>query len=840
MLASLNHPGIAAIYGIEKSDDTQALVLELVEGPTLADRIAKGPIPLDEALPIAKQIAEALEAAHEAGVIHRDLKPANIKVRDDGTVKVLDFGLAKALDPSPETDPSQSPTLTAAATQMGVILGTAAYMSPEQARGKPVDKRADIWAFGVVLYEMLTGRRPFAGEDVSEVMAGVIKSAVEWDTLPADVPPALGTYLRQCLKKDPRERIRDIGDVRLAMLGAFDVPAQPPLELPEPAVVGAQLRLWQRPIPAATVALAIAGIASFAVWNLTRSDTPAARPVRFPITVLAPERLSLTSDSVAVSPDGRLVAYLADTTWDWSERGSKRLLLRSLGDLTPTTLTGGSQLSNPFFSADGEWVGFQDLSDLALRRISVQGGSAVPMGDLDAALRGASWGDDDTIIFATSANDTGLWRVTPSGGPPEQLTTPDGAQGEWDHAWPQILPGGRAVLFTVIADSIEDSHMAMYSLDTGEQTVVARGVFRARYVPTGHLVYGVGNTLWAVRFDLERQETMEAPVAVVDGVTTNYSLSENGSLVYVPEVIASQARTLVWVDRDGREEELPASPAPYEAPSISPDGRYIAVGVEDPENWDVMVYDLQRDTPTQLTFDPGRDRHPLWSPNGQRLVFSSDREGSMSVYSIAANGTGQAERITTSDGGGYHYPMSWAADEQTLVVGVLDNQWDLAVISPDAKTGTQGLIETEASEGIADVSPDGRWIAYQSDESGQFEVYVRPFPNVDDDRWSISRDGGISPVWAPNGQELFYRASDSGDMMVVAVETEPTFSPAQPEVLFEAPYLSFQFTRSRPWDVGQDGRFLMIKDTGEQTAADPSIVFVQNWTQELLERVPVP
>ena len=847
VLASLNHPNIAQIHGIEEDDDTRALVLELVEGPTLAERISQGPIPVDEALPIAKQIAEALEAAHEAGVIHRDLKPANIKVKDDGTVKVLDFGLAKALDPNPTGDPSQSPTLTAAATQMGVIMGTAAYMSPEQARGEAVDKRSDIWAFGCVAYEMLTGRRSFEGHTVSDTLASVLAREPDLDGLPANIPPPVRRLLRRCLEKDPRRRLRDIAEGFLQLDEALAESTGGVAVVSEPAAVSSGRR---DAIPMVVAALVLGGLVTGGVaWILMQPEALEPRPpVRFTIAAPVTESFNIALDSadVAISPDGHRVAYLTGVSGDIF--GDKQLLLRTLSDFTPTTLAGGAPIYNPFFSPDGEWVGFYDLNASELRRVSVQGGSALPISDLDAPMRGASWGDDDTIVFATQTPESGLWRVAASGGVPEQLTTPDEAQGELDHVWPEFLPGSRAVLFTIRASLIEDSLIAVLSLDTGEQRVVVRGGSQPRYAATGHIVYGVGNTLRAVPFDLERLETIGAPIAVVEDVVTktlgaaSFGLSRSGSLVFVPGTQENtEGRTLVWVDRDGREEEIPAPTAPYESPRLSPDGRYVALEVRDPENEDVMVYDLQRETPTRLTFDPARDGYPLWSPDGQRVLFSSAREGPSNIYSKAADGTGGVERVTTSDGN--QTPLSWSADGQSLVIYDFSNgQGDLALVSFGAENETEGLIETQGADIHGEVSPDGRWMAYASNESGQFEVYVRPFPDVDDGRWQISRDGGTSPVWAPDGQELFFRAAAAGsDVMVVAVETEPTFSPGNPEILFSAPYRISGPGRGRPWDVAADGRFLMVRESaaGQNTEATPRIVMVQNWFQELSERVPV-
>ena len=845
VLASLNHPGIAAIYGIEEADDTRALVLELVEGPTLADRIAQGPISIDEALPIAKQIAEALEAAHEQGVIHRDLKPANIKVREDGTVKVLDFGLAKALDTTPEGDPSQSPTLTAAATQMGVIMGTAAYMSPEQARGKPVDKRADIWAFGAVLFEMLTGQRAFDGGDVSDTLAAVIRSEPTWGLLPADIPSRVATVLRLCLDKAPQQRVRAIGDVQLAMAGAFDTTAGGSAETP---TIPRQAS-WRQAIPIALALSAVSGvIVGLVVWSL-QSDQPMRPVLRSAIAVPAPERLMMasTSPDMAISPEGGRVAYITGTPGDLT--GPTRLLLQSLSDLQPQTLADGNVYS-PFFSPDGESLGFYDSAAAELQRVSVRGGTAAPICDLPGDLRGASWGTDDTIVFATEGTSSGLWRVPASGGVPQQLTTPDAAEGEVEHVWPQMLPGGQTVLFTVVANPEEDSRIVVLSLETGEEKVVVTGGFHARYASTGHLVYGARNALNAVRFDLEHLETVGPPFAVVDDVMTkrlgsaNFGMSESGSLVYVPSATETTAeRTMVWVDRQGREEPLNAPAAPYDSLRISPDGRYVAVGVQDLGllSGDVMVYDLRRNTRSRVTVDPSGDLWPIWSPDGQRILFTSTRTGTTHIFAKAADGTGQAERLTTSETQ-VRWPESWSADGQTLVVMdfVANRGADLQVMSLGTENEPEGLIETEFNELHAEVSPDGRWIAYTSDESGQPEVYVRPFPNVEDGRWPLSRDGGHSPVWAPSGEELFFRQSTPPSMMVVAVETDPTFNPGDPEVLFAAPYRASVF-RSRPWDVSREGdRFLMVKEdaTLGETHAGPQMILVQNWFEELKRLVP--
>ena len=837
VLASLNHPNIAAIYGLEEAGDTRALVLELVEGPTLADRIKQGPIPLDEALPIAKQIAEALEAAHEAGVIHRDLKPANIKVREDGTVKVLDFGLAKALDPNLDGDPSQSPTLTAAATQMGVIMGTAAYMSPEQARGKTVDKRADIWAFGVVLLEMLTGRAVFEGEDVSMTLSSVLQREPDWSHLPSSVSPSLSVFLHRCLEKDPKQRVHDVADVRLAMEGAFETG----VSRPSTQAVAASRSTGQLALPW-VAGFTLAVIASVAVWSVMR---PAAlHVVRFAVSPdeALPLYIALRSPDVAISPAGDQIAYLTES----GAIAGGQLHVRPLDQLTSETLVATGAINSPFFSPDGASVGFYDNRPNApvLQRVSVRGGPTSTICELPALLFGASWGDDGTIVFGTIDGESGLWRVPAVGGEPTLLTTPNPEQGEVDHVWPEMLPGGHAVLFTIMASAINESQIAVLSLDTGEQKVLVRGGSFPRYAPTGHLLYGAQGNLWAVGFDPDRLETHGDPVPVLEGVlmkdegVVNVGLSENGSLIYVPSDagMTGAARTLVWVDREGREEALRAPPAPYESPRISPDGRAVAVEVRDPGNTDVMVYDLARETPTRLTFDPSVDGWPLWSPDSQRILFTSNRDGAPNIYAMAANGTGQPARVTTGETN--HFPQSWSGDGQTLVI-MADIPTDLRVVSIGADSPPEGLIEFDAAEFYPEVSPDGRWMAYQSNESGLFQVYVRPFPNVDDGKWQISRDAGVEPVWGPDGRELFFRRGIAGEMLVVAVDTEPVFAWGNPEVLFAAPYRSGTAGRNRPWDVAADGRFLMIKEGGPEAGGPSQINVVLNWHEELKRLVPV-
>ena len=830
VLASLNHPGIAAIYGIEEQDDTRALVLELVEGPTLADRIAHGAIPVDEALLIAKQIAEALEAAHEAGVIHRDLKPANIKVREDGTVKVLDFGLAKALDPNPTGDPSQSPTLTAAATQMGVIMGTAAYMSPEQARGKPVDKRADIWAFGCVLYEMLTGQMAFHGEDVSLTLASVMKSDVNVKRLPDDIPTTVRTVLRRCLEKNPSKRIRDIGDVQLAMEGAFEtaVPA------PSDPTAAPTLAVWQRPAAiAASVAVALV-IGGFAVWTLLR---PFPQPVvRLTIPFDDGRRLPLDpGQGFALSPDGQQLVYAA-----LNEDSQQQIFVRSLDQFEARPLRGTEGGQDVFWSPDGGSVGFR--ADGSLKKVALAGG--IPETLCVAAPRGgASWGLDDTIVFSNGAGSS-LFRVSAFGGDPEPLTSlrPEGS--EFAHVAPQILPGGAAVLFT-IARSSDDSSIAVQSPSAEEPRVLLVGR-HARFVPTGHLVFVRQNTMWIAPFDLDRLEVTGPASPILDGVATTgvlpswpqFTFARDGSLVYAAGRLGEDVSTLVWVDRDGQEIALAAEPADYNYPRISPDGTRVTVGRGDQQQNDLWIWDLSTETPTRLTFDVESDIYGEWTPNGERVVFSSARDGATALFWKTADFTGGVDRLTETEVS--QFPQAIAPNGSVVVFRespTLVGSSNLKTVSLTGEPVIEDLLSTEFDELNAAISPNGRWFAYQSDASGQFEIYVRAFPDADSaPQRQISTSGGKQPAWGPDGDELFYVNDDR--LFAVEIEMEPTYSRGTPTPIIDGGYLMDLTGRTYDVDPLTGDRFLMVKPGGDDGPATTSLNVVQHWFEELTRLVP--
>ena len=843
VLASLNHPGIAAIYGIEESDDTRALVLELVEGPTLADRITKGPIPVDEAVPIAKQIAEALEAAHEQGIIHRDLKPANVKVRPDGMVKVLDFGLAKALDTAPEGDPSQSPTLTAAATQMGVIMGTAAYMSPEQARGKTVDRRADIWAFGAVLYEMLTGRKAFEGDDVSLTLSAVLQREPAWGALPSCVLPGLGTYLRRCLQKDPTQRVQAIGDVRLALEGAFEtardaVAAEVPVET--------LTTEWRRSVPYVATAITAALVAGLTVWALPR-DEPSPI-VRSNIDLVAGGRLAVresipgqrgyTGPMLALSCDGSKLAYAA------VQDEAQFAYVRALDRIDSTPLRGTEGAENLFWSPDGQWLGFQ--ANGGLQKVSLAGGSPVILAEVSEAPTGASWGPDGTIVFGSGRRDS-LLRVSGDGGIPESVTILDADEGEEAHLWPEVLPGGSAVLFTVSYGAPEDNRIAVQSFVANGHQVLLDGT-NARYAPTGHLVFARGSSLWTVPFDLDRLEIAGTPTPALEGVlvtgggASQFTFSSDGSLIYAPggDATGANPRTLVWVDREGTEESLGLDLRVYASVAVSPNGARVAVEIRDSENTDVWTADVARGTLSRVTTHPAADRRPRWTPNGERLVFRSDREGTVGLFSKEADGRGDVEPLLSIDGADEVGAVSWSPNGETAVFHyrLPGTNMNVGVLSTEGDRAWQPLIQSVSN---AAVSLSGLWIAYVSDETGQREVYVERFPDLGSKR-RISTDGGRAPVWSPNERELFYlrEFGASSQVWAVPIDTEPTLMPRTPELLFGGG--DYYQVGPHPYDLAPDGRFLMIKNEGQADGeVQPTQVsVVLNWFEELKERAPIP
>ncbi len=826
LLASLNHPNIAAIYGFEHSDETHFLVLELVEGETLAERVAKGALPVEEALEVCRQIAEGVEAAHEKGVIHRDLKPATVKVTPEGKVKILDFGLAKAFEEKiPAADIAQSPTLTEEMTKAGVILGTAGYMSPEQAQGKPVDKRADVFAFGAVLYELLTGERAFQGETITETIAAVLKSEPEWEALPLTTPWRIQDLLRRCLTKDPHDRLRDIANVRVEVKLALKEPATvSPIGGTSPMVSARQL--W---VIAVGLIIATAIASGIGVWSLMPSSPSEPRPLRkFVIrTAQAGGLESNRSNDVAISSDGKHIVY----------RAQNQLYLRPLDGLIATPIPGTTGVDRNFFiSPDGEWVGFV-VTDKLIKG-SLVGGAAMTICDAPT-MEGGSWGSDDTIVFATNE---GLYRVSANGGQPETLASPDLDKDELEYQEPKIRPGGKAVLFAIY--SVDGSYRtAILSLETGEKRILVEGARAPQYAPTGHLTYeltGTG-TLMAVPFDPSELAVTGDAVPILEGVrtagvmtqgTADYSFSGDGTLVYI-DGESSIERSLVWVDHSGVESQITDEKRAYENPVISPNGKQVALNIQN----NVWIYDLEGNSFSRLTLEGNLNRQPTWAPDGKWIVFRSNRDDPGNLYRKPADGSGSTERLTTSPF--TQAPYSWSPDGSAIALIEIhpETGFDVLTLSMDSDTEPQVLIRTSVRDCCPQFSPDGHWLAYVSAETGREHVYVLSYPGAED-KWLVSGEqGGGEPVWSPDGRELYYRIGDQ--MIAVDIEIEPTFKAGKPRVLFTASYAHHPLNRaSQFYDISPDGqRFLMIKDEG--TPAN-QINVVLNWFEELKRLVPTP
>jgi serine/threonine-protein kinase len=860
VLASLNHPNIAAIYGLEEgpaeggphnsvgagfSRPMHAIVMELVEGETLADRIARGAVALDEALPIARQIAEALEAAHEQGIIHRDLKPANIKLRLDGTVKVLDFGLAKLNGPNVSNDPndpnalSLSPTITSPAlmTGVGVLLGTAAYMSPEQAKGRPADKRSDIWAFGCVLFEMLTGRRPFEGEDVADTLANVLKTQPDWEALPSDVPPAVVALIRGSLDKDRRRRIADVA-------AALFVLTQPLYSFGE-TLQGRHSNAPYRRVAIAAAFVAVAGVAAGGWWLGARSRPVDSKPVtRFIVPLRSDEQFATNGRRfIALSPDGTHLAYIANG------RVNVRALDRLESVAIPSTASGLGALGTPFFSPDGQWIGFWQEGQI--KKVRVDGGATVAIVPA-ANAAGLAWEDDGTILFASEGS---ILRVSEAGGTPEVLV--GNLKGRVQSV--QLLPGKRTMLFTLFPEgTLSRSEIIVRSLETGEQQTLIRDGIDARYVPTGHIVYFAGGNLLAVPFDLGTRRIRGSPAPVADNVTTSgvpgrainvahVAISQTGTLAFVAgSFVERSPRTLVWVDRRGNEEPLGVPERPYVYPRLSPDGGRIAVTIGDQER-DIWIWDISRKTLRRFTLNPGEDRYAAWTPDGKRLAFGSSQGDERGVWWQLADGSGVPERLAgfPINRFGNFVPTTISPDGSRMITTATGagagGGSDLWVLSLVGSPQPAPLLDTPNGERNGEISPDGRWMAYESVEAGRVEVYVRPFPNIAGGKWPVSTGGGSQPLWARTGKELFY-LDPAGALMGVSVEGQTSFAIGTPARILDGVYVtSLPTYAGRLYDISPDSqRFLMLKQSasGAQTNGASSITVVQNWTEELKRLVP--
>jgi Tol biopolymer transport system component/predicted Ser/Thr protein kinase len=827
VLASLNHPNIASIYGVEE----HALVMELVDGPTLAERITQGPIPLDDALPIASQIAEAMEYAHERGVIHRDLKPANIKVTPQGRVKVLDFGLAKAMsNEAIAGNQASSPTLTMSTPEAGVIVGTAAYMSPEQAKGKPVDRRVDIWAFGVVLVEMLTARRMYGGETFSETLASVIKDVPDLSVLPAATPPAIRKLLQRCLEKDPWRRLRDIGEARVTLEGPAEeisLPAAPPVRAGR-----------TRPLQVAAVVLALT-IALAMIWRATR---PLNRPLMRFSADPSPDLAPGAHITAVISPDGTRIVYPVRSA------GAPQLATRLLNQSQATILSGTDGAVDPFFAPDGQWIGF--FAGGKMKKTSLEGGAPVTLVETSGpGARGAWWGEDGSIIATLDVRH--LFRVPDAGGKAEMLAAKPEPKGFISYRWPQILPGGETVLVTANTTpaSFEDATIAAVSLKTGDLKVLAHGGYFGRYLPSGHLTYVHQGTLFAVAFDARRLETRGVPAPILEDMVGNttagagqLSFSRTGTLVYLSSESGSGARTVEWMDATGKKLPLLTATGAVLTPRLSPDGTRLALAVDG----DISVYDAGSGATTRITFTHAPNWFPVWTPDNKHIVYAASTGG---IWWTRADGFGQPEQILKTPGRAV--PGSFSPDGERLALhqygeGGNRDIWILPLDTADPDHPKPGKLELFVrTPTAADVepafSPDGRWLAYTSNESGSPQIYVRPYPEgaAGGGKWQISTAPGEFSIWSPNGRELFYVTLDGHIMVADYTANGNTFNPGKPRQWCETPIL---LTGGyRPFDLAADGKRFAIFPTAE-TAGDqkgsPHLTFLVNFFDELKRRLP--
>ena len=827
LLAALNHPNIAAIYGFEESSSKHALVMELVEGPTLAERIAQGAIPPDEALPIARQIAEALEYAHERGIIHRDLKPANVKITPDGTVKVLDFGLAKALSEDPKSsDIANSPTLTAAATKAGLILGTAAYMSPEQARGRTVDRRADIWSFGTVLYEMLTGKMAFQGETVSDTLAAVIKSEPDWSALPTRMPAGIRQLLHRCLHKEPKQRLQSIGEARIAIetamvSGDSGVGATPEsVLLSTPAV--SRTITWMAGASLGLLLLAL----GFVLAKVTARTIPTttASVVRFGITPPPGATLgAMGRRAIAISPDGTHIAFRANTP------DGPRLYLRELNAAAATPIPGTDGAADPFFSPDGKWLAF--YASGKLKKLPVTGGMPQPLADALTENYGTTWGADQFIYYAPTLA-SGIMRVPAAGGSPQPVTKVQADKGEIGHICPQLLPGEKTVLFSVwMGGSMDDGPLVAQRLDTGERKTLVSNGFAARFVAPNHLLFVRNGNLMTVEFDPDKLSVTGTPVTVIQDVALHagvggaqYDVSPDGTLIYINGGKQATENNLMWVVHDAKPEPLPVKPNLYQSPRFSPDGKELALTARLPDP-DIWIYDIDRGSLRRITFAPGEDEVPVWSPDGKRLAYSpnSRQQG----FVTAIDGSGQEESVLKNES--HFHLQSWSPDGKLIAYEreASSGQWEIWMLPMEGDHKPYPYLQSPFRQSHPAFSPDGHWLAYDSNESDRSEVYVQRFPGRGD-KVQVSTDGGHSPVWSHDGRLLVYE--NSGTLWAVEISATPSFHAGKSRVLYQG----------NIWDDAAGPNFALAPDGKHvavvERAKDPysgNINVVLNWKEEL-------
>jgi eukaryotic-like serine/threonine-protein kinase len=828
VLASLNHPNIAAIYGVEEAQGVVALVLELIDGDTLAARIARGPIAVSDALTIARQIAEALDTAHEKGVVHRDLKPANITITPTGLVKVLDFGLAKIAAP---TDGSAEETQAIGATE-GMVIGTAAYMSPEQARGQVVDRRSDIWSFGCVLYEMLTGERLFSGSGTTDTLALVFTKDPDWNALPPLLPPAVRALLKRCLERDRLKRIGDVAAIRFALedvSGLSTTDHHAAGSTPSDVHGGPTTRRWLSALVVTAIGVGLGA------WYLARF-LPSKAPTSTGVTRLTfvPEGSLAEGEGVlALSPDGRRLAYVA------IHDGRQQLYLQELDQFAGKPIPGTEGATCVTFSSDGNWLAF--AADRKIRKIAVAGGEPVELGDFgeDNGASSMSWESNDSILFSNGPA-VGIWRVPAAGGPSSAATTL--GPGELEHHRPQLLPGGKALLYSATLSGDDYSRVVVQSFETGQRHFLAIGT-GAQFIPPGYLAYVQAGTVYVTPFDLTRLETTGPPAVALQGVRMTFraapqiAYSRAGSMAYLPASGNGGHDTLVWVDRSGAEQPTSISAVGVRAPRLAPDLRRVTValstggGLKGNQS-DVWMYDITRNAPSRVTFEGSL--YSVWSPDGTRLAYnlrpSTQKQEEIQVTRLGD--PGPAKRLAPPNPD-TNFPFSWSPDGRFIAgvsMGTANHVWVYGVDDPSL---SRAFLQTTPRTGGPTFSPDGRWIAYGSQKSGRNEIYMSPFPGPGEEI-TISTDGGNEAVWARKAGQLFYRHGNA--MMVVDVTTTPTPVVGKPRKLFEGPY-----NRSGAiwpnYDVSPDGqRFLMVKPPPRVPPTRINVVW--NWSEELKRLAP--
>ncbi len=817
VLASLNHPNIAAIYGVED----RALVLELVEGDAPC-----GPMPTEQALPLIHQLIDALEYAHDKGIVHRDLKPANLKITPDGRLKVLDFGLAKAVNSeSAVSNPAASPTLTMRATAAGVIMGTAAYMAPEQARGAAVDQRADVWAFGVFVYELLTGRVLFDAPTVSDTLAGVLRQDIDID----DVPARFRRLLRVCLERDVRRRLRHIGDARILLDEAATAPSAS-----TPVVHARSVTAWAAAVAVLAIVLAATGVMW---WRATR---PVDRPLLRLSVDLGPEAVSGINITAAISPDGTRIVYpfrAAD--------GVVHLGLRYLNQTKTTVLPGTENASDPFFSPDSQSIGF--LSNGKLKKTLLVGGAPAILCN-STELRGATWAENGYIYATLTSAASGLHRIPVSGGTPEEVTKPSRAAGDYTHRWPQALPGGEYVLFSASSPaSFEEGTLDVLSVKTGKRTQVHRGGYFGRYLPSGHLIFIHDRTLFGVRFDLGTLKLSGAPIPLLEDVSPNdvtgagqFEFSQNGVLVYLAGM--SNQYQLSWLDASGKLEKLMQMPGSYINTKLSPDGERMVLGRIPAAPNDLWTYEWRRDKLLRLTFNGNLNRFPVWMADGKHIIFASQSAGKGVISWMRSDGAGEVQTFLEQPVA--VIPTSVSPDGRRLayVMAAVDTGYDIWTVPFDTsdpehpKAGKpEPFLKTVANERFPEFSPDGRWLAYDSTESGITEVYVRPFPGPGG-KWQVSNGGGQFPMWSRAGHQLFYESSDSHVMMVDYTVNGDSFDPGSPKVWSPAKIVNIS-PMFPTFELAPDAKRMVVL-AGSQNKASVHVSFLLNFFDELKRKLP--